>query len=263
MNVYISTNAYRDVDFGQVFSLLERFPGDVVGLEIFPYFDYEHYRKTLNRFLPQLREYPISFHGPYRCSEYSTAADSEEFHYSLKLLAETLEFVKALNSKYLVFHHNNCVLYPATFEEQKNHALRNQKTIAALCEEAGTQMVVENAGVRSLGTMMFDEEEFIHLCLSHPYKVLIDIGHAHANGWDLGRVIKALADKIISYHLHNNDGIHDLHQRIFDGTLDFRQFLENYRRFTPDADLVLEYLPETADQNAIASDLKYLLSFLS
>ncbi|MFQ8840324.1 MAG: hypothetical protein ACLR8P_04675 [Clostridium fessum] len=70
-----------------------------------------------------------------------------------------------------------------------------------LCEEAGTQVVVENAGVLERGNRLFDEQEFIDLCRREQYAVLIDIGHAWANGWSLKRVVNALADQIVAYHL--------------------------------------------------------------
>ena len=87
-------------------------------------------------------------------------------------------------------------------------------------------MVVENAGVLERGNRLFDEQEFIDLCRREQYAVLIDIGHAWANGWSLKRVVNALADQIVAYHLHNNDGVHDSHQRIHEGTLDFDGFLK-------------------------------------
>ena len=95
-----------------------------------------------------------------------------------------------------------------------------------------------------------------------PNPVLIDIGHAHANGWDLRHVMEALQDKIISYHVHNNDGVHDCHQRIYNGTLDFNDFLYDVRELTPKADLVLEYAPDVAaDQAGILKDVKTLCQF--
>ena len=88
---------------------------------------------------------------------------------------------------------------------------------------------------------LFDEQEFIDLCRREQYAVLIDIGHAWANGWSLKRVVNALADQIVAYHLHNNDGVHDSHQRIHEGTLDFDGFLKLAKQATPDAEWVMEY----------------------
>ena len=81
-----------------------------------------------------------------------------------------------------------------------------------------------------------------------------------ANGWDLEQTMEALKDQIVAYHLHNNDGVHDSHQRIFHGTLDFPLFLSDYQRLTPNADLVLEYSPNVADdESGIQEDISWLL----
>ena len=123
-------------------------------------------------------------------------------------------------------------------------------------------MAVENVGIKSMGNVLMNQEQFIVECRKLPNPVLIDIGHAHANGWDLRHVMEALQDKIISYHVHNNDGVHDCHQRIYNGTLDFNAFLYDVRELTPKADLVLEYAPDVAaDQAGILKDVKTLCQF--
>ena len=93
-----------------------------------------------------------------------------------------------------------------------------------------------------------------------PNPVLIDIGHAYCNGWDLERVISALKDKIIAYHVHNNDGKDDQHKRMHDGTLDFDRFIEWYKKNTPHAEIVLEYyIPDKKDLAGIEKDIEELL----
>ena len=86
------------------------------------------------------------------------------------------------------------------------------------------------------------------------------MGHANANGWDLRKVMEELKDRIQAYHLHNNDGIHDGHQRIHNGTLDFEKFLNDCEELTPGVDFVMEYSVEVADDvEGIKKDIKELL----
>ena len=55
-------------------------------------------------------------------------------------------------------------------------------------------------------------------------------------------------------------GVHDNHRRIEDGTLDFGSFLTWFRKYTPQADLVVEYGMETADDClGIEADVERLL----
>ena len=121
-------------------------------------------------------------------------------------------------------------------------------------------MTVENAGVMDRNNMLLDESGFVSLCRAEGYPVLIDIGHAHANGWDLRSVMERLKGQILAYHLHNNDGVHDSHRRIGDGTLDFDSFMAWAGEYTPQADLVVEYGMETADDClGIEADVERLL----
>ena len=86
--------------------------------------------------------------------------------------------------------------------------------------------------------------------------ILIDIGHAFANGWNLERVIKELKDKIVSYHLHNNNGINDSHDLITNGKLNMDEFMKLYKEYTPKADLVIEYGAHCANAtNNIVEDI--------
>lgn len=175
---------------------------------------------------------------------------------------EMLPFAKRLHSSYVVFHHNNCKVLDVDREAMLQTADENLRELTALSEAEGIPVAVENVGIKSMGNVLMNQEQFIVECRKLPNPVLIDIGHAHANGWDLRHVMEALQDKIISYHVHNNDGVHDCHQRIYNGTLDFNAFLYDVRELTPKADLVLEYAPDVAaDQAGILKDVKTLCQF--
>src|SRR5699024_11977406 len=76
---------------------------------------------------------------------------------------------------------------------------------------------------------------------------------------DLENVIVSLADKITHFHLHNNDGLHDDHNRIKDGSLNFDEFITLHQKHAPDADLVLEYNYDIGyETDKIAEDINYL-----
>lgn len=260
MNLYVSTIMYPGVEIERVFKLLKHFQDTPLGVEVFPCEYDQEYTNALCASIERLKGRPITFHGPYYGSEYSVSKESKDFGRSLELLAKTLEYAKCMKAKHIVFHHNNCEIKESEREERIANARENQLIIASLCEEAGVPVVVENAGVQCAGTMLFNEEEFIAECLARPYPVLIDIGHTNANGWNLRHVMKELKNKIICYHLHNNNGSCDSHQRIFNGTLDFSKFMEDFFEFTPEADLVLEYSPMAAEEEGVLEDIRSLLT---
>lgn len=259
MQLYFSTNAIPAAEFKKVFSFLEPFEGKL-GIEIFPEFHREGYADTINECTEALKAYPMSLHGPYYESDFSYEKGSEEYEKTMDLLDKSLQCGKRFHAKYMVYHHSNRPFQPKEKEERLRNARENYPVIQAKCKEYNIPMVVENAGVDCMQTMLLEEEEFIAECKDLGCNVLIDIGHAHANGWNLTHLMEELQDVIISYHVHNNDRTYDGHQRIFNGTLDFEKFMEDYRRLTPNADIVVEYCPEAAeDIEGVCEDVRYLL----
>lgn len=260
MALLISTNMYKAEDFKEVFSYVEMFE-DSVGVEVFPMFHHKGYDALLTDCLPALEKVFVSFHGPYYKAEHSAPEGTWDYEYTMKMVEETLDFSRRLHSRYMVFHHNNCMV--KNKEEMIRISCSNYHRTEAIFRPFGIPVAVENAGVIDRGTMLFDENEFIELCRRENYPVLIDIGHAHANGWDLHQVMRALKNQIVAYHLHNNDGVHDSHRRIREGTLDFEGFMEQYKCLTPGADLVLEYgLESGGRREGIVEDLERVLKLV-
>lgn len=259
MQIYFSTNAIRAAEFPKVLSYLEPFEGKL-GIELFPEFDKEGYANAVNAYMEKLKVYPASLHGPYYEADFSYKAGTKEYERSMDLLEQSLKCGSKLHAKYMVYHHSNRAFEPEEKEEMLKNARANYPVIEEMCEQYAVPIVVENAGVMCIHTMLLDEEEFIAECRRLACKVLIDIGHAHANGWNLTHVMEELRDVIVAYHVHNNDQTCDGHQRIFHGTLDFEKFMKDYDRLTPDADLVVEYCPEAADDiEGVFADVRYLL----
>ena len=74
-------------------------------------------------------------------------------------------------------------------------------------------------------------------------KALIDVGHAVLGDYDICCLQENLREKLVGYHIHDNDGQRDWHWR-FDtegGIVDWPKFCQGAARFTPNAVMVLEY----------------------
>lgn len=258
MAVMLSTNMYGIGELHRVLHWLDEFNGKL-GVEVFPLFEEAGYEAELEACMDAFSRVPVSFHGPYYGAEHSAQEGSGEYQRTQTLLKKTLLYSRKLHARYMVFHHNNCACPPERQAEMLRTACRNYRDIAELFGKEGIPVYVENAGVKDRENMLLGEEAFISLCRSENYPVLIDIGHAFANGWNLQHVMEELAGQIRAYHLHNNDGQHDSHLRIHAGKLDFNAFVKDCRRLTPNADWVLEYGPSVADDAAgIEEDLREL-----
>ena len=262
MGLLISTNMYQAGELERVFPFLES-EGAPIGLELFPLFHVEAYEQELKGLSERLLRYPISFHGPYYRAEHSAAKGSEAYERTMEYVKKTLEYCVRFNSRYMVFHHNNCRVRADSRAEMIRISCENYREVERLYARHQIPVVVENAGVIERENMLFHEGEFIELCKREQYPVLIDIGHAHANRWNLEHVICELKDQIVAYHIHNNDGFHDDHKRIRDGSLDFPAFMECFKKYTGTAELVLEYSTSVStDEAGIAEDVKYVQGLL-
>jgi sugar phosphate isomerase/epimerase len=259
MSIYISTNLYKPEQLKLIFNLIDKIGDRSVGIELFPEWQSEVFCHELAEQMERFQQYPISLHGPYYHTEHSKAEGTEEYIRSMDYFRQTLELSQKLKSRYIVFHHNNCRVEPNRREAMINTATENLMQLRREAERFDARIVIENAGVLAQGNMLFDEEQFIRMAGSMPDDILLDVGHAHANGWDLSHVIQKLADKIIAYHLHNNDGYADNHNRILDGTLDLPRILACYKKYTPQADIVIEYGKQCAQESdGIVHDVAYI-----
>ena len=263
MSILISTNMYPAGDFERVFEITDSFQEGRIGIEIFPMFHEGCYEALIEKSCEKLKRMPVSFHGPYYHAEHSAEKGSAEYKKTMDYVRKTLHWAEKTNCRYFVFHHSNCKVTSDNKELLCTTAAENLKEISALAALCQIPVVIENAGVISRENMLFDQAEFTALCKKLEMPVLVDIGHAHANGWDLKKLMEDLQKQIISYHVHNNDGFHDSHRRLFDGTLNMEAFINDFIHLTPEADFILEYSMEVSgDVKGIKEDAQYILDRL-
>lgn len=223
------------------------------GVEFFLHtYDKEYIRKTA-RILEWLGRRPLTTHGPFIGIEASSPEGCAEHTAMLEAYRYGFETARALGSRHLVFHTHQRVIFPEEKEQAQAWCFHTIEQLLAMSQKTGVTLLIENLGIQQKGISLFDEQDFIALVERYPQAgCLIDIGHLHVAGWDMERVLRMLQHRILGYHLHNNNGHEDSHHRLLDGTLDAEQFMTLYRRYTPEADLTLEY----SDQYGItASDV--------
>ena len=125
-----------------------------------------------------------------------------------------------------------------------------------ICKAEGIRLAAEN--LCSGNPPLFNEEQFLEIFRRIPdLNCCIDVGHALATGMDITRLQKTLGSRICAYHLHNNDGTRDAHNRLREGCMGWNQFAENAKLYTPDATGIIEYLIEDRAE-ACVEDIRYL-----
>lgn len=203
--------------------------------------DLEYHKETI-KVIEELYDMgcKFSFHGPFRKLNFLDCITTESCEDALKVFEECIRVTKVYNGEFLVIHSNEKLLQAVDLYTQKELSIRMISNVIDLAEKNNVKVVIENVGVNS--NCLFNEDEFIELCKEfNSANVLIDLGHAIINKWNLKKVISELKDRIIAYHVHSNDGVADIHQPIGSGILNMSEFMDLFNEYTNEATIVIEY----------------------
>ena len=241
---------YRDYDF--LLDVASAVTAAKTGLELNIYYsDQPELMRWQEENKPRFRDVPITLHGPFTDVEAASAPgslDRQKFVDAWKYTFDEYEDLHALS----VVMHTHKVRDIAEEDKPRLRAwsLESIQEMAQIALERGVVLTVENVGHWVKKNELFNEEQFIALFDQLPREIgcLIDVGHALINRWDISHVVHALNTRIFSYHLHNNNGCADSHRPMFEagGRYDvpeMKDLLRLIHRYSPDADLILEYHP--------------------
>ncbi len=250
MNIFVDTCVLPRLQLQAGKLYRERF-GPSLGFEILMMFDLQGFEEDLRRNLQLFTEGPLMFHEPVWGVDHAAPKGSPAWEEGMYHLQLTRKYAEILCPSTMVYHLNNSRVTDK--DKMLQTSLENLEEMREMFP--GVSLLVENTGTRTDGTMLLDQTEFTDLCRGEKLPVLIDVGHANANGWDLPKLIRDLQGQICGYHLHNNDGIHDLHNRLTDGTLDFDTLIPYMDRITPDVPRVIEYIRPNLHGDPLTEDI--------
>ena len=255
MNFYIDTCVLPRLQL-QAGEFYRKYFGPSLGFELLMMFDLQGFEENLVQNLDLLTGGPLMFHEPVWGVEHSAPKGSKAWEEGMYHLQLTKKYAEILHPSAMVYHLNNGPVAPENKGRMIRCAMENLEEMQEMF--SGVKLLVENTGTKADGTILLDQTEFTDLCRGRNLPVLIDVGHANANGWDIQKLIRDLQGQICGYHLHNNDGMHDLHNRIQDGTLDFKKLIPYLDRMTPDVPRVVEYIRPSAHGEPLLEDIRTL-----
>lgn len=240
MEVFISsilTQDTYDTLLGQALRAL-----DGVGIEYFAFDLTNDAEEELTALHARYADRPASFHSPMRHAEPTCLPGSSEEKELYAAWERSIRLCRSFGAKQIVFHTNNRAVPADKAEEYRRSAMAHGIALNKMCKENDILLLVETLALPGTGCPIFTERQYIDYIVENDMSALIDVGHMHINGYDYERVVKALGDRIKAYHIHNNDGVSDLHGRYHMGTFDYGRFFTLYRQYTPYADITFEYI---------------------
>lgn len=226
---------------GPNFSSLKTLPPHV-GVEIFYEWGGRRFYEYALKEIMRDRIGSFSIHAPFQYIDFSEPCDEKAL---FAYLCEPFELYHMFHADAYVIHTDATKKEPYSPQEVEDRIRRVEDRLCRFQQIAaaeGVELLVENLCVGRAGNHLFSQERFLQLFARHPQlNCLIDIGHAHAQGFELEKVIGFLGERIKAYHLHDNNGMYDSHLPVFKGSIDWERFASLVTMHTPQAHMVLEY----------------------
>ena len=161
---------------------------------------------------------------------------------SKKRFLQSLRIAETLGAHTVVFHSG----YDLTnkMEDYKKRFVSSQicfwSEFVSNFEQAGITAVIENTSEPEPELLL----KVVENVGSPNLKLCLDCGHANvASKEPLEKWIKVFGKYLHHTHMHNNNGIFDLHQGLSEGTLDFVSIIKQLKA-SPVKDYVLEMFTE-------------------
>ena len=215
-----------------------------LGIEIFCDWGGEGYWE---RILPEImrdRTGKFSIHAPFQGLALDMSlADDEAAMYAF--LKQPFRLYHTYEADFYVIHTNGPYADKPTAEQRAERLKRVEERLARLndiCTREGVNMLVENLAFGHGKHTLCDQQDFLKLFENNPdLNCIVDTGHALLANLDIFAIQQALGSRLKAYHVHDNDGVADAHERIATGQMDWKRFGEGARLYTPDAVHVMEY----------------------
>ncbi|MGE8205463.1 sugar phosphate isomerase/epimerase family protein [Heyndrickxia sp. NPDC080065] len=158
---------------------------------------------------------------------------------------KAIEFASMIGAGHVVIHPGFCF---SPIFDKKLAQQRAAFYIKRLCEVAkplNVKLAIENVGYN--GSSLFTQNEFTSFLevMDETAGYLIDIGHAHLNGWNIPQLIKDTKDQLLALHIHDNNGTGDDHLPIGEGSIQWKEIFAMINEHSVDCQLILEYAPAT------------------
>lgn len=246
--VYLSSFCVSFQDYKKLAEILRGCGDFSLGVELATSWTYPEFDALLEKQVETFRHVPVTLHAPF--VEICGVEGSDEERRMRAEFEKAFRWYHLFGATSMVMHTHEKRVSPAErpWMQQRAEAVILQTAERARAE--GIRLTVENVGYPFQGNALFTQAEFTGLFCRLPEDVgaLVDTGHAMANGWDIPEMVRTMGSRIRGYHLHNTDGLHDLHRPLYEPGWRYTAdevdaLLRCIRRYTPDADLILEYAP--------------------
>lgn len=197
--------------------------------------------EELAGFLAELPLQVRSVHAPFGRSWDLSNSDDEQRQAAVAVHRDTLERMEVVGAQYLVVHPGDRVFQ----SDYKSHWKRLRKSLEMLLPLAEHRHIIialENLPPGFLGDNAQELRDMVLDVNTQYLRVCFDTGHAHLNG-NVEQDYSILQDVVASLHIHDNDGLRDLHLQPPFGTIAWDRLIPLIEHSPYEGPLMLESFP--------------------
>lgn len=164
-----------------------------------------------------------SIHLPFGAGyDISSPAEAERRTAVARLIG-ALDAAATVGAAFGVLHPSWIIDAAITARERRQrgrHVAESLRAIAPEAEARGVRLALENMPPPLIGDRIEDLIAIVEAAENDSVGICFDTGHAHQRG-RVPRMWRKAGPRIVTMHLHDNDGTDDQHRAPFGGTIDW------------------------------------------
>lgn len=239
-------------------------------LEIWCYEPHFYYQSQdyVQRVKMELEQRKISIHSLHATFhgllDLSGSDDCDRTH-ALETVKKQAGIASYLGAQILIVHPGGKNVPMSEREIRIGYFLEALNQLIPVCQRLGLKIAVENMGPDYLGDKIEEIDRILNNYENDLVGICLDTSHAHLTG-DLFNYLDYLGERIITFHISDNNGLHDDHLPPGRGQIDWPKFLKGVEKIGYKGPLVMEILDKESDNlyksiKKAKETLEYFLKF--
>jgi sugar phosphate isomerase/epimerase len=182
-------------------------------------------------------------HAPFGGSSDLSHLDPSARLSAISIAQDSLRRAALVGAECMVIHPSGGHIPDEERDTRRQALMCSLEALISSAERTGIRLALENMLPQHVGDSAAEVLEIVQAFDSRWLGVCFDTGHAHLTSDGVVGAFDTLDDRIVTFHLQDNDGNHDRHLQPPYGTIDWGAFVQVGHWDDADFPLSIETLP--------------------